>query len=230
MTRYCQNCGYVLDGLPENRCPECGRAFDPASDRTFRVARPLPRWIGRLVKWFLAAVIVLALITFARSAVRSFRAVLVTEVNVADASVRTCAEYYVWDIRLRRDSGQAAATCLTPFLLSHGVTQKSKWVRGGHVAYDYWGFRRDYYMPHGIAQVTDGRTLAAESLPHAWRSVPDLGRMIQVDILDQESPGMSSALMYVLREMCKNPTEENIRIQLAKWEWTKRHPASCWPD
>jgi hypothetical protein len=40
----CQGCGYVLDGLPAPRCPECGRGFDPADPRTFRLpgkrARP----------------------------------------------------------------------------------------------------------------------------------------------------------------------------------------------
>jgi rubrerythrin len=30
----CRDCGYALFGLPENRCPECGRAFDPADPRT----------------------------------------------------------------------------------------------------------------------------------------------------------------------------------------------------
>ena len=25
----CRECGYILIGLPEPRCPECGRAFDP---------------------------------------------------------------------------------------------------------------------------------------------------------------------------------------------------------
>ena len=33
---YCKKCWYVLDGLDENRCPECGRAFDPANGRTYR--------------------------------------------------------------------------------------------------------------------------------------------------------------------------------------------------
>jgi hypothetical protein len=35
--RYCLTCGYILDGLPEARCPECGRGFDPADPETFAV-------------------------------------------------------------------------------------------------------------------------------------------------------------------------------------------------
>jgi hypothetical protein len=32
---WCKNCGYALDGLSENRCPECGRGFDPNDNTTF---------------------------------------------------------------------------------------------------------------------------------------------------------------------------------------------------
>jgi hypothetical protein len=35
--RYCRKCSYILDGLPENRCPECGQPFDPGNPRTFRL-------------------------------------------------------------------------------------------------------------------------------------------------------------------------------------------------
>ncbi len=35
-TRYCRECGYVLDGLSEMRCPECGRGFDPDNPATYR--------------------------------------------------------------------------------------------------------------------------------------------------------------------------------------------------
>jgi hypothetical protein len=31
----CLGCGYILDGLPENRCPECGREFDPNDGQTY---------------------------------------------------------------------------------------------------------------------------------------------------------------------------------------------------
>jgi Leucine-rich repeat (LRR) protein len=49
-TIWCQKCGYVLDGLSENRCPECGREFDPAKRRTFRRRPMRTKWffLGRL--------------------------------------------------------------------------------------------------------------------------------------------------------------------------------------
>jgi hypothetical protein len=31
----CLGCGYDLHGLPENRCPECGRPFNPDNSATF---------------------------------------------------------------------------------------------------------------------------------------------------------------------------------------------------
>ncbi len=31
----CLGCGYILDGLPEPRCPECGRGFDPADPHSY---------------------------------------------------------------------------------------------------------------------------------------------------------------------------------------------------
>lgn len=34
-TRYCLDCSYVLDGLPENRCPECARPFDPRDPTSY---------------------------------------------------------------------------------------------------------------------------------------------------------------------------------------------------
>jgi hypothetical protein len=41
----CLGCSYALDGLPEARCPECGRTFDPSKPATFRrEAGPRPEW------------------------------------------------------------------------------------------------------------------------------------------------------------------------------------------
>ena len=46
---FCRQCGYILDGLPSNRCPECGRDFDPGDPRSF-LARPRRTALRRLVK------------------------------------------------------------------------------------------------------------------------------------------------------------------------------------
>jgi len=45
-TAVCLQCGYLLRGLPEMRCPECGRAFDPNDPSTFGPL-PGPRWLRR---------------------------------------------------------------------------------------------------------------------------------------------------------------------------------------
>jgi len=46
---YCAICGYQLQGLRENRCPECGQAFDP-NDLT---RLPEPITIGQVIKHLL---------------------------------------------------------------------------------------------------------------------------------------------------------------------------------
>jgi len=45
--RYCLKCEYDLRSVAENRCPECGRMFDPGNKRTFYTYRH--SWVG---KWF----------------------------------------------------------------------------------------------------------------------------------------------------------------------------------
>ena len=40
----CLDCNYPLHGLDTAHCPECGRAFDAADDRTFNPGRPMSRW------------------------------------------------------------------------------------------------------------------------------------------------------------------------------------------
>jgi hypothetical protein len=37
----CLGCNYPLRGLPENRCPECGRVFDPNNRATMNLGRPI---------------------------------------------------------------------------------------------------------------------------------------------------------------------------------------------
>lgn len=47
-SRYCLTCSYVLYGLPEERCPECGRAFDSHDPTTFS-DRPASHRVLKLI-------------------------------------------------------------------------------------------------------------------------------------------------------------------------------------
>jgi hypothetical protein len=50
----CWECGYALRGLASRRCPECGRAFDPADPTTMntgQVVGPVTRWLMSPPGW-----------------------------------------------------------------------------------------------------------------------------------------------------------------------------------
>ena len=52
----CLDCGYMLFGLPKNRCPECGRSFNPDDPATFltdRDASPVSRTAGIICDFLL---------------------------------------------------------------------------------------------------------------------------------------------------------------------------------
>ena len=59
----CLNCGYILDGLPESRCPECGCGFDPADPATYLTKRESGRPFLALA--FLGVVLMLSALTLA---------------------------------------------------------------------------------------------------------------------------------------------------------------------
>src|SRR5436190_23642408 len=42
----CLQCDYLLRGLTEPRCPECGREFDPADPKTYATG-PRIGWLSR---------------------------------------------------------------------------------------------------------------------------------------------------------------------------------------
>ena len=49
-TACCRGCEYLLYGLPEPICPECGRSFDPLDARTYDRStgrKRFRRWAGR---------------------------------------------------------------------------------------------------------------------------------------------------------------------------------------
>jgi hypothetical protein len=64
-TACCRKCGYLLRGLPEPICPECGRPFDPVDRQTYAPSvawRRRRKWLPRIVT---VAVLAIFLFVFA---------------------------------------------------------------------------------------------------------------------------------------------------------------------
>jgi hypothetical protein len=54
----CLGCNYVLIGLPEPRCPECGREFDPEDAESYTFKPPYVRW-----KFWLPPLLMVAIVS-----------------------------------------------------------------------------------------------------------------------------------------------------------------------
>lgn len=60
----CRGCNYALRGLSGPRCPECGRAFDPADPATMNLGRPLGamgRWLNQPIWWLTPVCLLLSI-------------------------------------------------------------------------------------------------------------------------------------------------------------------------
>ena len=51
----CLSCQYDLKNLADNRCPECGRAFDPKDANTFEAFPPYTDIVSRITGWLFVA-------------------------------------------------------------------------------------------------------------------------------------------------------------------------------
>jgi hypothetical protein len=48
--RRCLGCSYILDGVRDPCCPECGRGFDPADPKTWTTGRDMSRLLHSLLR------------------------------------------------------------------------------------------------------------------------------------------------------------------------------------
>ncbi|MCH8147599.1 MAG: hypothetical protein IH987_06325 [Planctomycetes bacterium] len=92
--KYCLGCWYILDGLPSNRCPECGRTFASDDPRTFAVEKRSrrPRILIRLGAFLAVVLLNLAVILPALSPVPIFRSIKIVEQLLSPIAVQDWAE------------------------------------------------------------------------------------------------------------------------------------------
>lgn len=70
--KYCMGCYYALSGMAGNRCPECGRGFDPADRRTWSASPS--RWsdvragLSNAARWLSFGVVGVTLLSILGSA------------------------------------------------------------------------------------------------------------------------------------------------------------------
>lgn len=62
--KLCLGCGYILDYLLENRCPECGLCFDPDDVSSFGPRENIARMWSKSTSFLLAAVVTIAVLPF----------------------------------------------------------------------------------------------------------------------------------------------------------------------
>jgi hypothetical protein len=96
---FCQGCNYVLRGLKDNRCPECGRPFDPADPSTFNSGRApgaVRRWLMQPPGWLFntAGAAVATIIVLSARAGQAYVPMYIVSVFAGTAIV------FAWGLRL----------------------------------------------------------------------------------------------------------------------------------
>lgn len=128
---YCHRCSYVLDGLDRERCPECGKPYDPTDRATYETMPRWARWRRRLFRCCIVLAVLGMLSGAAYAACRIPPSLRVVEV-VKDADSRWCEVTVVLKNRSLRPACYLGylKTPLT-YTTRYGVLGGKTWRREG---------------------------------------------------------------------------------------------------
>ena len=151
--RFCRRCGYELRGLPTPRCPECGRAFDPANPPArsgpVRPTGTRHRFRRRMV---VGVILVVGSLAVAVSGIFTWSPLNCTQEEV---DIRTGRLRYTWYLLYCKVSQRVEDSPLTTALLPKAVKSvEPDW----HLVNTFSPFthRSPHYVFHGaVAEIRE---------------------------------------------------------------------------
>ncbi len=218
----CLACYYILDGLTESRCPECGRSFD-LNDPTTYESGPNRRRPRRRTLILLGTVSLVSL-----AAILGFQEVRHSWVETSATQVCTecgarggyrqirVAGARVWQNRL-----PVGQTQISEFLEPHVGQHEHAWDLALTRQCDWWG--------RPVAPPTMHRAdlwniqldhYPADALQKVARETPELVTMIRRDVLRQEDKSNALAASNVLKGMCAS-SDSRLKLLWWKYHWNK---------
>lgn len=214
--KYCRDCGYVLNGLSENRCPECGRPFDPEDAKSYLRHR---RRIGRTA--VCAALLVAALIALGASCyygLQTFERREIIEFCRGCGAERRHKAYFTAGMNIRSTEPRTCRTYLSTLLAAVPEQCAHSWELVLEIRYD-WGGRDLFPRRTGATEI---RVLlisapADEGLQQLIRRIPGLPRMIREGIFNAESTEAAQLRGSFLIAACSDPL--NVDKFLRFWNW-----------
>lgn len=222
---FCKNCSYSLVGLMDRRCPECGEPFDPEDSHSFRPRPAWPVWARMTIRLSVALLIMLATVFLVNGGMRSYRRVIVYEVDTSYGMIRERTQHVLWGVTVWETAAAPRETALTPFLRQRITDCPERWMQGGYVTYDCATNVVDRDTWHGAIHFgTGGTSPDLDCLLRIEEELPELARMIREDLLDAKHPNTSGMLALVLEQMCADATPQGIRQLLSEWQHYKEHP------
>jgi hypothetical protein len=220
----CGGCGYDLTGNVTGRCSECGLAFARQGARPGQAAPRQPRTSPSLTRRIVAVLTLGASLVLIVAGLKSFRYEIFVEVGQTCARTRTRAQYHVLGLRIYSRTTEDRESVLTAFLCPDSSAGDTSWSCWGYTVRDWRGHTVRRSHEDGIAYLMGETHFCSENVSLVAKLVPDLPALIRRDMLHASSSAVASGLMYLLTEMCADPSKEEVNEVLEGWQWVTAHP------
>jgi hypothetical protein len=221
-SKHCLYCDYIIDGLAERRCPECGRPFDVLDAKSYGEGRltGARRSIKRIAVIVLVASIVVVALDQAMHRIQEHR---ITEFCMQTAEFRKYTDYKLGPLRLWRGSADVHETSLSKFLQGNLGYKDHRWVMLSMRRYQWRSgthVGRNFVSPLCVLEVLE---IPREKLDALQKLVPDLPNRIYADVLGAREEKQTVRCALGLADICGavgTMKDEVVASYAANWwDW-----------